>query len=226
MRTVKNKLLRLLLRSILEALRLSSAKFRYQPKTWTTNHKSLGNSDRVSEDRLRLIRPLLNSDDRNVVELGSNAGFFSIELGADGYRCHGVERDYDLIVYSTLTAYLRQVSHVSFECADLNLEFLESMQLYDVILNFSLMHHVILHRDLDYATRILTMLREKTKRVMFFEMGQSDEVAADWSGKLPAMAPNPEVWISNWLVESGFGSVTVVGGSEKRLIFAAYVHAD
>lgn len=99
------------------------------------------------------------------------------------------------------------------------------MPRYDVILCLSVMHHIILAEGMEIAQSILQRLVARTNHALFFEMGQSNEVNADWSKRLPSMEPDPETWISQWLVRSGFRHVKTIGTSPTtvpRFLFVAY----
>lgn len=160
-----------------------------------------------------------------MLDIGSNAGYYLFELAKLGYVCHGIESDPDLAHYISLMAYLMDCSNVSCEIGKLDLAYIERMPRYDAILCLSVMHHIILAEGFETADAILKQLATKTKDVLFFEMGQSNETSADWSGKLPEMAPDPETWISAWLVRSGFGRIKTIGTSRTtvpRFIIAAY----
>jgi SAM-dependent methyltransferase len=208
------------------ALRLSSTKFRYQPlSSELTTSGAHGSSTRECKDRLGLIVGHLPPEACNVLDIGSNAGYYLFELAKRGYVCHGIESDPDLVCYTSLMTYLMERGNVSCEAGELDLAYIARMPRYDVILCLSVMHHIILAEGLETANAILEKLATKTNHVLFFEMGQSNEIHADWSGRLPAMEPDPETWISGWLVKSGFRRVRTIGTSRTtapRFIIAAY----
>ena len=218
------------LRSIIEAqcsaLRLSSAKFRYQPTpSWVAIPGSRVASVRECHDRLESIVAHLPPKSVNVLDVGSNIGYYLFELAKLGYLCHGIESDPEVVCYASLVAYLADCNGVSCELGKLDLALIERMPAYDVVLFLSVMHHIILAEGMEIAQSILQRMVKKTNHVMFFEMGQSDEVNADWSSKLPSMEPDPETWISQWLVRSGFRHVKTIGTSRttvSRFLFAAY----
>jgi SAM-dependent methyltransferase len=182
-------------------------------------------STRECRDRLGLIVNHLPQRSCNVLDIGSNTGYYLFELARLGYFCHGIDSDPELVCYASLMAYLTECSGVSCEVGKLDLAFIERMPSYDVILCLSVMHHIILAEGMEIADSILQQLVTKTNEVLFFEMGQSNEIDADWSGRLPRMEPDPETWISQWLVKSGFRYVKTIGTSHttvSRFLFAAY----
>jgi SAM-dependent methyltransferase len=180
---------------------------------------------RGCEDRISVIKNHLPGQSRNILDVGSNAGYYLFELAKLGYLCHGLEADPDLVHYTALAAYLQNTKGVSCEWGRLDLSYIERMPCYDVILCLSVMHHIILAEGMDFAKAIGQGLARKAKHVMFFEMGQSNEIEADWSVRLPRMEPDPETWISQWLKQCGFRRVEVIGTSPTtvpRLLFSAY----
>lgn len=222
----KKSLLRACVRAQCSALRLLSSKFRYQPMPSGVMVRGPGvASTRECRDRLTLIMHHLPQGGRNMLDIGSNAGYYLFEFARQGYLCHGIESDAELVYYTSLIAYLTECTDVSCEVGKLDLAYIERMPSYDVILCLSVMHHIILAEGMDIAGSILQQLVTKTNAVLFFEMGQSNEIDADWSGRLPAMEPDPETWISQWLIRSGFRRVETIGTScttAARVLIAAY----
>jgi len=222
----KRDLLRFFIGSQCSIMRLFSAKFRYQsiPSGFALLDSHLA-STRPCDDRLAIIKQHLPRDGKNILDIGSNTGYYLFELAKLGYLCHGLEPDPELVCYTSLMSYLMDAKGVSCECGKLDLSFIERMPRYEVILCLSVMHHIILKEGIDVAESILENLVPKTNHILFFEMGQSNEIKADWSTKLPKMEPNPEIWISQWLRRCGFNRVESIGISAttaRRLLFAVY----
>lgn len=223
---LKRSLLKFVVRCELSSLRLLSAKFRYQPAPrGLTLFGSRINATRECEDRLAIIRNHLPASSRNVIDLGSNTGYYLFRLAEFGYLCHGLEADTDLVHFTCLAMHFLETKSVSSEWGNLDLTFVQHMPRYDVVLCLSIMHHIIMSEGIDAAEAVLKGLVQKTNHVMFFEMGQSNETKADWFYRLPRMEPDPEVWISQWLKKCGFKRVETIGTSQTtvpRYLFAAY----
>ena len=222
----KRYLLESFVRCEFSVLRLGSSKFRYQtlPRDLTVFGPMLA-PVRGCEDRISVIKNHLPRQSQNVLDIGSNAGYYLFELAKLGYLCHGLEADPDLVHYTALAAYLQKAKGVSCEWERLDLSYIERMPPYDVILCLSVIHHVMLSEGVGVAERILGGLASKTNHVMIYEMGQSNEIDADWSVRLPRMEPEPETWISQWLKQCGFRKVEMIGASPTtvpRFLFAAY----
>ena len=225
---IKRSLLKFVVRCEFSALRLFSSKFRYQPmpRGLSSLGPNLG-SARACEDRLVIIKNHLPQNSRNILDIGSNSGYYLVQLAELGYICHGLEPDPDLVHFTSLVMYLLNSKGVSCECGKLTLSYVQGMPCYDVVLCLSVVHHIILAEGIDVAKEIIEILALKTNHVMFFEMGQSNEIKADWSQNLPKMEPNPEIWISRWLKKCGFKRVETIGTSSttvSRFLFAAYPH--
>jgi SAM-dependent methyltransferase len=174
---------------------------------------------------LTIVKQHLPENSRNVLDLGSNTGYYLFELARLGYLCHGLEQDPDLVFYTSLVNHLVGIPGVSCECGRLDFSFLDRTPSYDVILCLSIMHHILMAKGMEFAEAILQSLVSKTNHVLFFEMGQSNEIHADWSKRLSLMEPDPETWISQWLIKSGFRHVKTIGTSyttASRFLFAAY----
>jgi hypothetical protein len=225
-RNWKKYLLDSFVRCEVSALRFSSSKFRYQPlpRDFAAFGPILAPA-RGCADRLSIIKDHLPEQSRNVLDIGSNAGYYLFELAKLGCLCHGLEADSDLVHYTTLASYLQKAKGVSCEWGRLDLSYVERMPCYDVILCLSVMHHIILAEGMNFAAEIGKGLARKTRHVMFYEMGQSNETKTDWSPRLPRMEPDPETWISQWLKQCGFARVRTIGTSTVRVprfLFAAY----
>jgi hypothetical protein len=72
-------------------------------------------------------------------------------------------------------------------------------------------------------------LLEKTRKIMFFETGQSNETNASWASYLPNMHPNPPEWIARYFISLGASKVKYLGEYETHLsavtrsLFAIYL---
>jgi SAM-dependent methyltransferase len=225
--TLKKELLTFLVRSEYEALRLSSAKFRYQPSAVKPliPCSDRANGTRPCSDRLEAILRHVPADGKNMLDIGSNAGYYLFEFAKRGYASHGLETDPDLVHFTALASYVLGIEHVSCELGRLDRPYVQRMKPYDVVLCLSVIHHIIMETSFENAEAILRGLAANTNKALFFEMGQSNELMADWSPKLPKMEPDPEQWISAWLLRCGFRKTEVIGTSTTtvpRLIFIAY----
>jgi hypothetical protein len=106
------------------------------------------------------------------LDVASSYGWFVSEMSKAGFRAEGVERDPNAISVGGLMYGLRseQVHRSN------AVTFLRALQdRYDVTSCFSLAHHYILNRLNISAEELLHLLDSSTRRVMFFDMGQSHE---------------------------------------------------
>lgn len=193
--------------------------------SWVAMPRSCIASARECRDRLESIVSHLPQERSNILDIGSNSGYYLFELARLEHLCHGIESDAELVCYTSLMTYLTNCKGVSCELGKLDLAAIERMPSCDVILFLSVMHHIILSEGMEIAQSIFRHLASKTNKVLFFEMGQSNELNADWSKRLPSMKPDPETWISQWLIRSGFRHVKTIGTSSttvSRYLFMAY----
>jgi SAM-dependent methyltransferase len=222
----KSHLLKFFLKWQVLLLRLSSSKFKYQPTLRTAIFPVYAlERTRPCEDRWAIIRSFMPAESKTILDIGSNSGYYLFRFADLGYLCHGIESDPDLVFFTSLQNYILNTKSVSCECGKFDLQFVQYMPSYDVVLCLSLMHHIIMAEGIDVAEATLRGLAQKTNHVLFYEMGQSNETKADWSHRLPQMNPDPEVWISQWLIKCGFMKVKTIGTSQTtvpRYLFAAY----
>ena len=99
---------------------------------------------------------------------------------------------------------------------------------FDSVVFLSVLHHMMYQHGVDYCRDLMQLVAEKTRKVCFFEMGQSDEHRESWAKAMPDMGPDPHEWIAAFLKESGFSRIEKIGtassyaGETQRALFAAY----
>lgn len=106
------------------------------------------------------------------LDVASSYGWFVSEMAKAGFRTVGVERDPNAITVGRMIYGLRpdQVHRADAVC------FLRELQdKFDVTSCFSLAHHYILNHLNVRPEELLNLLDSATRRVMFFDMGQSHE---------------------------------------------------
>ena len=110
-----------------------------------------------------------------VLDLGCAQGFFSLHLSALGAEVHGVDYlDTSIAVCTALAEELEDAS-ILFETAKIEDVLLrtEAGQ-YDLVLGFSVFHHIIHENGASFARRVLNDLGGKTYACLF-EMALADE---------------------------------------------------
>jgi len=127
-RNWKRKFLELLVHWELLALRFSSSKFRYQPlpQSLAAFGPRLAPA-RDCEDRLGIIRNYLPMTRGNILDIGSNTGYYLLEFAKLAYLCQGIEPDPELVHFTSLAVYLTNSRGVSCECGRLDLALIERL---------------------------------------------------------------------------------------------------
>lgn len=134
------------------------------------------------------------------VDIGANAGFFSLALADLGLNVAAVEPDPR---FGRVITHLTRRAHVEGTVALLALtiddETVELLPPVDAVLFLSVWHHIVMNAGLETATSILGKIWARSRKALFFETGQQ-EMGPDFH--LPAMEPSPREWISSYLTET------------------------
>jgi 2-polyprenyl-3-methyl-5-hydroxy-6-metoxy-1,4-benzoquinol methylase len=133
---------------------------------------------RNCRDRLQRMLDFLARNDLKpdsvdgILDIGSYYGWFVSQFISRGYRSFGVERDRQAIrvgeiVHGNLN------NQIIWDDASTLL--LQEERAYDVISCLSVMHHYILSKYRVTAEEFLARLARRTRRVLFFDMGEEHE---------------------------------------------------
>jgi O-antigen/teichoic acid export membrane protein len=143
------------------------------------------------------------------LEVGSCYGWFVSHMSELGFQSQGVERDPIAISIGKVMYGLRQEQvHRSDAVAFLR----ELQNQYDITSCLSLAHHYILHRQNVSAEDLLHLMDSATRRVMFFDMGQSHEYPGE---KLNGWEPDH---IHRWLeMNTTFSRIVRLGPDEDAV---------
>ncbi|MFY9854958.1 MAG: polysaccharide biosynthesis C-terminal domain-containing protein [Terracidiphilus sp.] len=137
---------------------------------------------RRCSDRLAKMKEFLNAEglmppaSRSYMDIACSYGWFVSQMSKLGFQAEGVDRDpialsVGKIMYELSPEQIHRSDAVTFLRA-LN-------DKYDVTSCFSLAHHYILNHMNTSAEDLLHLIDSATRHVMFFDMGQSHEYAAD-----------------------------------------------
>lgn len=185
--------------------------------------------ERACMDRWNLIETHLRElGAKSVLDLGCAEGFFVQQAGKK-LNCFalGIDADLRRLTVAQMSASLNAVPHASFSYDVLNAGVLQRLPEFDVVIFLSVLHHVMYEHGEEYALALLREIRRLTRMCLIFDMGQSNEIAHNWSKLLPEMSPDPETWIANFLRSAGFSRVTVAGQTDayknevRRSLFIA-----
>lgn len=133
------------------------------------------------------------------VDIGCNAGWFTLQLARLGIAALGVD-GHPPYYRAAITAVRRSgLDNVGIMALDLTPATIGLVPTADCMIFLSVWHHVVRGSGLEAASALLQRLWERTRMVMFFETGESDEFASTDFG-LPDMRPDARSWISDYLV--------------------------
>jgi SAM-dependent methyltransferase len=184
---------------------------------------------RDCEDRWEIVRrAIADTQSRSVIDLGCAEGFFVRQAGELGCFAVGVDRDYNRLGLIENARMIDRSKHCAFMLADIELSLLESIPRFDIVLCFSVMHHIIRQNGLEHGLAILKAIRSRTGKALIFDMGQTNEVSTTWSKQLPDMGTDPKGWIESFLRSAGFDDVRCVGETDAfkddvaRYVFQCY----
>ncbi|MEI8241776.1 MAG: hypothetical protein WCI17_00770 [bacterium] len=172
---------------------------------------------------------LENQDVRSVLDIGCAEGFFVRKAAEKGCFATGVDADGRRLLWGSATLCMDDVDQVAFVKMMLTRDNLSLLSPADMVINLSLTHHIMYKHGEPYALEFVRAARALTRKVMIFEMGQSNEVFFAWSKLLPDMGSDPHAWIEGFLMRCGFARVEKIctveahKGGGIRATFAAYI---
>jgi SAM-dependent methyltransferase len=186
----------------------------YQPVL--LDGKVIAEGHREHERRLGLLLGTLASEPEvaTVADLGCAEGYFVRRLAEAGYLAVGVDADAYMLALAQWSLTLDGVQRFGFIRLHLDADSVRRVPATDVTVCFSLLHHIVLAHGVDHARRMLEAIRERTRRLLVFEMGQSDETAFAWAARLPDMGPDPHEWVAQLLRDGGWKDVRKIGETE------------
>ena len=170
---------------------------------------------RRCSDRLAKMTEFLRAENlappasSSYLDVASSYGWFVSEMSKAGYQAEGVESDPIAIsvgnlVYGLKPGQVHRSDAVGFLRAHQGQR--------DVVSCFSLAHHYILNRRNASVEELLHLLDSATRRVMFFDMGQSHEYPG---GKLEGWDPDR---IHRWLeANTTFARIVRLGPDEDAV---------
>ena len=147
--------------------------------------------------RWEAMRPLVAAGGvRSAVDVGCDAGWFTLRLASEGVVTIGVE--YDPPAYRTAIVAARRsgLENVGLLVIRIDPQSATMLPRADACLLLAVWHHLVREQGLDQATSVLRTLWQQTGTVLFFETGEGE---MDASYSLPAMDPDSRTWIAEYL---------------------------
>lgn len=199
----------------------------YQPVPWlgikgAHRHES-------TWQRWRAIDRELGVMTGSAMDVGCSLGFFTFQMALRGFFCLGIEGDSLQYHLCNLIKEAAGVENSVFARLSITSQDCDMLPQVDVTIFLSVFHHVVMFAGLEEATRLLMGLLRKTRRVLFFETGQSNETGVTWRKYLPDMGLDPKAWIEEYLRSVGASRVVDLGcysthlSDVRRTLFAVYV---
>ncbi len=150
-----------------------------------------------TESRWLAMLPLIHAvKPVTALDIGCNAGWFTMRLASLGVATIGVESDPPM--YRTAIHAARRLGGAPAAVMVLRVDPQSAILLpgSDLVLLLSVWHHMVRDFGLAAADRILETAWSRTGQVLFFETGQA-ECAAEFG--LPDMGSDPRAWIEEHL---------------------------
>jgi cyclopropane fatty-acyl-phospholipid synthase-like methyltransferase len=209
---VKRKPIKRVLRAAYQALlRLHLRSYEnYQPVLGTSGAAP---GTRDCEERWHAIEEVLRRHGcRSVVDLGCSEGYYVLQAARSGLGfCLGVDFDLRRVWTCTSQVILNDVPNAAFLISEITPDLADRLPELDAVVFLSVLHHIMYQQGQDYCRDLLTRLRRKMRKVMVFEMGQSDEHLETWAKKMPDMGSDPHAWIADFVRSAGFSRVEKIG---------------
>ena len=162
-------------------------------------------------DRLGLITEDMENPPAEINDIGCQVGFFSFSLPEKGYSINGYDMNGQNIRICDMINELKSFpAKPTFRNINLLPKTAEFFEETDYTLCLAVFHHIIYYHGLSVAQELVSVLRNKTRRKLYFEIGQSNEPVEPWAKRLPDMGSDPLVWIKDFLSHGGFKKIEVL----------------
>jgi len=138
----------------------------YQPLPWA----GIENGPRCAGtmERWAAINQELGSSSGSAMDIGCNLGYFTFQMARRDFFCLGIEKDSLLYHLCNLTKEIYGFEQAVFMKMMVDESSSQKLPSADVTLFLSVLHHVIWRSGMAAATRLLTGILSKTRRVLFF----------------------------------------------------------
>lgn len=145
----------------------------YQPLPWL----GIDNAPRATgaASRWKAISKVVDElEPSNAIDVGANVGYYSISLALRGIPVLSIEPEPKF--FRTLNYAVRRLGldHVGCLSLDVNPRTVGLVPETDCMLFLAVWHHMMRVNGFEQATSILCALWKRTKKVMFFETGESE----------------------------------------------------
>ncbi|MFT4570118.1 MAG: O-antigen chain-terminating methyltransferase [Hyphomicrobiaceae bacterium] len=199
----------------------------YQPVLVAGTHSDSARDCQLRWDAIEKV--LDSSGAQSLVDLGCSEGYYVVQAALKGLPfAMGVDFDQRRAFTCMNQVILNDLQHAGFMMGSVDLDFVKAIPRFDAVIFLSVLHHLLYQRGEEFCQELLVALREKVGKVMFFEMGQSDETKESWAKNVPDMGPDPHAWIEKFVLSAGFSKCEKIAlapafsGQVDRAVFAVY----
>jgi hypothetical protein len=157
-----------------------------------------------SKSRWAAMFPIIRSQAvGSAVDIGACEGYFSIELAAAGIPTIAIESSPGNVRTTLLAVRRSGTRNVGVLAMEVTPENVVTLPVADCVLCLSIWHHFVRIHGLSEATAMLETIWQHTRKVMFFDSGES-EMTSGYG--LPAMMPDSRSWLAGYLARTCPGS--------------------
>ncbi len=187
----------------------------YQPNPFSKSQND--KNDTISRYK-NILSNISHDMPKSVLDLGCNRGFFPLKMSSDN-DCFsvGVDHDWFELLYAKALAEKYKIGNAVFINKEINIEFLDTLPVFDMTVCTSIFHHWVKNYGKEDAFKMMQIIADSTSKYLVFETGQFDEKETRWYKKLDFMGDDCENWISDFLLSLGFKTVIPTGEYKKNL---------
>lgn len=144
----------------------------------------------TSNERAKLIHDYLRSDIQykklNILDVGSSLGYMPLYFGNLNNKVLGIDSNSNNIAVSNFLAQLNNNPDINFKIASFDEKYVNNMPYYyDATFIFSVLHHIINEKGIDFVQDLMVNLLDKTP-MLFVELAIKEEkVDFPWRSTLP-----------------------------------------
>jgi hypothetical protein len=159
-----------------------------------------------SESRWSAMLPIIRAQAvESAIDIGACEGYFSIKLAAAGIPTIAIESEPGNYRTALLAVRRSGTGKVGVLAMEVTPENVVTVPPSDCVLCLSVWHHFVRSHGLDHATAMLETIWQQTRKVMFFDTGET-EMTPDY--QLPQMTPDPRSWLIAYLARTCTGART------------------
>lgn len=153
-----------------------------------------------SESRWEAMQPVLGrTGATTAVDIGANAGYFTIQLARAGVATVAVEGNPSACRTAIMAIRRSGVAKASVLALSIDQDNLWMIPMSDCSLLLSVWHHFVREGGIDQADRLLAAIWSRTEKVLFFDTGE-EEMPPEFG--LPRMSPDPRTWLERHLAQT------------------------